>query len=222
MRKRYISLGLLCLMLLPAGLLSSAEDANATLEARVLELEARVAELQAQVEALVAQQEQQQDTPVPFSMNQPQPLGGALTVTITGYETGTRFRYYPAGGFSTSTLSARTGYRLLLLTLRVENTSGGDAYVSPLVSAQIAYGSDYTAAARDTFFYLASPGAYAGGLKTIGAQTAVDGCLLFAVPEGVDGSDEAIRVTFTVDGAQYACTLRAGSGLKASGEEAAF
>ncbi len=194
----------------------SAEDSRLeALEARVEALEQQIAEL------LAERDEVTEPSAEPFHIGESLALGEGLTMTVNGYETGDRFRYYPSGGFSTTTLTAKAGYRLLCLYITVENNTGRDVYASSFLDAEVLHGRAYSSQARDTFFYLTGRGMYAGGLRTIGSNTSLEGCLLFAIPEAAETSTESIAVQFRYNGTLYACTLRDSESLLPSTGEAA-
>lgn len=135
-----------------------------------------------------------------------------VALTITGYETGARFRYYPSGGFSSASLIARRGYTLLCLFVSVENSSDEDFDVAELFGMELTY-ADYRGEPRDTFFYRMKSGAYAGGVVAILADGAADGCLLFALPEEAEGSRQCISVRFVYGEGTYVCVLRPNEGI---------
>lgn len=146
-------------------------------------------------------------------VGEPLALPNNVRLTITGYETGARFRYYPSGGFSSVSLMARQGYRLLCLLVTVDNGSSADLDVSDLLPITLAYGADYESAARDTFFYRTRSGAFSGGAIAIRAGSQVEGCLLFAIPSEAETSGRRIAVTLPYGDETYACELRPGTAL---------
>lgn len=196
-------------MTLVSGVALAEETADpiAALEARVTALEEQVAQL---LEA--AQEEETPPTPdsETFSMGAPLLLEEGKAITVTSFDTGTRFRYSPAGGFSTLTLSSKSGYRLLCLYMTVDNDGMDNLSTSKLLDAELLYGADYTNKAQDTFFYRNSMGFFTGGLKSIGPRTSVDGCLLFAVPEDIDESRSGITLRLSYEDEVFECVLREG------------
>jgi len=118
-----------------------------------------------------------------LSLNEAIALGNGLSLTVNRYETSGRFQYYPAGGYLSSTLSAKDGYHLLCVYVRVENKGDGEVSVSRLLNAGVYCGAEYTAKAKDSLYYLTKQGVYAGGLKVISPRSAVEGCLLFSLPD---------------------------------------
>ncbi len=225
-RKRYIGFIALCLglsLFVPAVFLPVFAQSDDT-EDRLAALEERVTALEDQLAALLADREVPGDPSAePFLVGEALGLTEGLTLTINSYETGSRFRYYPSGGFSTTTLTAKNGYRLLCLYVTVQNDTGADINVSTLMDMEVFHGSAYSSKVRDTFFYLTSRGVYAGGLRTIGQKTSVEGCLLFAIPEAAETSEERLAVQLRYHDKLYACTVReSGSLLPAEGESESF
>lgn len=143
-----------------------------------------------------------------------------LSITFSGYDTGSRFRYYPAGGFSSASLVARGGYRLLCLYIEVDNGTGRDVMTSELLSMELRYGKSYTSQPQNTFFYRTKTGAFAGGARAIRSGAAVEGCLLFALPIEAEKSEDRIDVTWQAEGDTFECILRTGKkGLRVVDEE---
>ncbi|MDL2319269.1 hypothetical protein LJC74_09420 [Eubacteriales bacterium OttesenSCG-928-A19] len=207
----------LVLLMLPSLALASGDSD------RIADLEARVEALEARMDALLDDnRETGNGETEPLAIGAPLELEPGRSITLTSYDTGNRFKYSPAGGFSTLTLSAKTGYRLLCLFTTVNNESSQDLSTAQLLDATVCYGDDYTNKAQDSFFYRTSMGAYAGGLKSIGPNTSVEGCLLFAVPEDIDESRARISVQLVYDDTTYECVLRPGGARLEAGEPAAF
>lgn len=203
--KRYIALVMACMLMMPVIALAQEEDD------RIAALEARIQALEEQLEALVSAgttQAEAEPQAQPFALEETLTLEAGKKLTLVGYETGTRFRYSPAGGLSSLSLSAKKGYRLLCLYVTVENESGGDLSTASLLDAVLTYGQEFANKAQDSFYYKMNHGGYAGGLKAIGPKTAVDGCLLFAVPEDVDTSSQRLAIQIQYNGQLYECELR--------------
>lgn len=211
-KTRSIALVLLCAALVPALAMAETE------EDRLTALETRVETLEAQVQALLTETEPSEEALSPFEIGEKCALDPGRSMTITAYETGTRFKYSPASGFSTLALSAKTGYRLLCLYVTVQNNAADDLYTATLLDTVLLYGGDYANKAQDSFFYRNSRGAFAGGLMSIRPQTQVEGCLLFAVPEDIDTSRQRIAVQFNYGDTIYECELR-GEGTRLESEE---
>ncbi len=213
---KYLGLFVAMALLISAFAISgNAEDSRLeALEARVETLEQQIAELLAERDALA------EPTAIPFAIGETLTFGEGLTMTVNGYETGDRFRYYPSGGFSTTTLTAKAGYRLLCLYITVDNKTGRDVYASSFLDAEVLHGRAYSSQARDTFFYLTGRGMYAGGLRTIANNVSLEGCLLFAIPEAAETSSESIAMQFKYNGSLYACTLRDSESLLPDSGEA--
>lgn len=218
-RFQYGSL-VLALMLAITVILPSPVIGEATEETRMDALEARVTALEAQLAALLsdeggdvkATEAPQESEPHDdeYLLGETMMLDEGHSVTMTTYETGTSFRYSPAGGFSTLRLSAKNGYRLLCLYVTVENNAASELNTARLLDTVLEVGSDYSSKAQDSFFYLNNRGVYAGGLKVINPGAKVQGCLLFAVPEDIDESSERIAVQMAYGDDTFACTLRPG------------
>lgn len=220
-----VTVALVLILLIPALVPAETDD----LEARIKALEARMDALEAQLEALpeqegeaVAKGEDAEVGDQALVLGEPLSLGDGRTVTITEYETGTSFRYSPAGGFSTLRLSAKSGYSLLCLYVTVDNQSPDSLNTARLLDTVLEYGDDYTNKAQDSFFYLTSRGVYAGGLKSISPGATVHGCLLFAVPEGIDESGEQVTVRMTYGNGVYECELRPAGARLELGEATSF
>lgn len=204
---------LLCVALLPG--LAAAEEADGT-DARMDALEARIIALEAQLEAILAgdAQEATEHEAQPFGVGESLKIGDGCTITISSYETGTNFRYTPGNGMSALSITAKGGYRLLCVYMTIDNTGRQAVGTAKLVDSVLQYGREYTNKAQETFFYRNSKGAYASGLKTIGAGATVEGCLLFAVPDTVDVSGEQVAIRMAYGDTVYECVLRpAGSVL---------
>lgn len=214
--KKAVSMLLLAAVLLPSFVV--AEDTD-----RLAALEARIAALEEKMETIIGVEEEPAPQTQSFAPGETFQLEAGKTLTVQKYDTGARFRYSPAGGFSTLTLSAKTGYRLLCLYVTVENDAADDLYTSRLLDTVLHYGADYTNKAQDSFFYLNARGMFAGGLKTVGPKSTVNGCLLFAVPDDIETSGERLAVAFHYGGTAYECELReSGTRVKVSGEAASF
>ena len=215
MQKGFAMLGV-CAMLLPS--LALAED----MEARIAALEQRIDALEAQLDTFTEENEPSIPEATAFTVGQPLELEANKTLTIREYDTGSKFKYSPMGGFSTLTLSAKSGYSLLFLYVTVDNASKDDFYTSQLLVSTLFYGGSYTNQAQDSFFYQNSRGVFAGGLKSIGPQTSVDGCLLFAVPDDIDTSRERLAVRINYGDEIFECELRSSGALLAPGTAETF
>lgn len=217
-RNAWLCACLALVLMMPAAALATSADE------RIAELEARIAELEAQLDALQPDGEAPDDAPPvnALQLGETIELTPGTTVTFTEYSTGNRFRYSPAGGFSTLTLSAKSGYRLLCLFATVENGAQGDLATAQLLNVTVSCGKEYTSKAQDSFFYENALGMYAGGLKSIGPKTAVNGCLLFAVPEDIETSRERIAVQMVYGDVTYECVLRPAGALLEAGEATPF
>jgi len=156
---------------------------------------------------------QSDDPPPEWAIGEAFAFSGDVTITITGYETGSRFRYYPAGGFSSASLRARPGYELLCLYIEVDNRSVEDFRTAILLDMQLRHGTDYTAIPQNTFYYKTNSGGYAGGATAIRAGAQVEGCLLFALPVDARHSQRRIYVSFQVGEDAYLCELRPATGM---------
>lgn len=212
---------------------SRAVTATADDEERMAALEARVTALEEQIAALTGQKAiapaETEDTATgtegnthAMTIGDPLLLGDGRTITVNDYETGTTFRYSPAGGFSTLSLSAKEGYRLLCLYVTVENNAPDDLNTARLLDTDLNVGADYTNRAQGSFYYLNNRGMYSGGLKSIPAGSKVSGCMLFAVPDDIDDSGERVMVQMRYGDAVYECLLRIGGQLRIEGETEAF
>ncbi len=190
------------LMMLPAAALSETETERITV------LESRLAELEALLKQVSLESEPAE--PVDVAVGEPITLAQGLTITLDDYETVERFRYYPAGGYSATTLLAKAGYNLLCLAVTVDNETSKDIHVATLLDATLSLGQEYTAQARHSFFYLAQPDVYTGGLKCVTSGTTVEGCLLFAVPDWTESSTEPLALRLDFAGEAYVFTLRQG------------
>jgi hypothetical protein len=207
MKKSVIALALLLALLLPGAALGETEtDAE-----RIAALEARVAALEAQVASLLAQgvaEYEQAPTAQAMALGEALPLAEGLTLTASEWQAADRFRYYPAGGQVSSTLSAKAGYRLLCLFVTINNQTQQDVPVDTLLNATLYAGRDEGLRAQNAFYYRTNRGTYAGGLRTIGPGTQVSGYILFAMPESAEQSGGSLRVQFTYGEKAYAYTLR--------------
>lgn len=215
MQKGFAVLGV-CAMLLPS--LALADD----MEARIAALEARIDALEAQLDTIADENEPSIPEATAFSMGEALEFEPGKALTIREYDTGSKFKYSPMGGFSSLTLSAKSGYRLLCLYVTVTNDSQSDLYTAQLLDTTLFYGSSYTNQAQDSFFYQNARGVFTGGLKSIGPRTSVDGCFLFAVPDDVDTSRERIAVQVTCGDELYECVLRPGGALLEPGTAETF
>lgn len=229
-KKSSLAIVLLCALMIPGVVLSDTmEERVAELEARILELEARLEEMTRGGTTSEPPEPKAEfggmDAPSAYTVvNGAVELGDRLTVTITGYEVKDRFKYYPAGGFSSVTLSAKEGYRLLCLYVTVDNQMDSAFGTSALLDARLVDTSGYTGSARDTFFHLNSQGVYAGGKVSIASRKTEEGCLLFAIPADTEHADTEITVELTYSDTVYTCVLREGnqSVLQTDGEAISF
>lgn len=198
---------LVCAMLYPLAALG--EDGARDWEAEIAEMQARMQALEAELEALRRGTDADDQVPesIPFAVEETLSLGDGKTMAITGYDTGTRFRYSPSGGLSLLSLSAKSGYRLLCLYVSLENNTDTELLTAPLLNSQLAYGKTYTNKAQSSFFYRNRNG-FSSGLKAVGPKTTVEGCLLFAVPESMETSNNRIAVRFVIEDTYYECELR--------------
>jgi hypothetical protein len=207
MKKSMIALALLLALVLPGAALGEAmTDAE-----RIAALEARVAALEAQVASLLAQgvaEYEQAPTAQAVALGEALPLADGLTLTVTEWQAADRFRYYPAGGQASSTLSTKPGYRLLCLFVTIDNQTQQDIAVETLLQATLYAGRDEGLRAQNAFYYRTARGNYAGGLRSIGPGTQVSGCLLFAMPESAESGGGSLRVQFAYGEKVYAYTLR--------------
>lgn len=200
---------LAALLLVPTALSESADERIEALEARVAALEAQI-RLLLETEAEPAQEPEKSIPSQVFELNGKIALEENLYLTVRGFESGDRFRYYPSGGIMTSTLSAKDGYRLLCVYVTVQNDQNVDFYTSTIMDITVSVPDGYSTLPRNTFFYLTNKGVYAGGLKSIGPRASVDGCLLFAIPEDADNT-ASLTLTLTYGGTDYECALTASS-----------
>ncbi|MDR0896856.1 MAG: DUF4352 domain-containing protein [Oscillospiraceae bacterium] len=208
MKKTLIAWALLLALLLPGAALGESTLADAE---RIAALEARVAALEAQVAALLAQgvgEYEQAPTAQSIALGEALPLADGLMLTATEWQAADRFRYYPSGGQVSSTLSAKPGYRLLCLFVTITNQTQQDVSVDTLLNATLYAGRDEGLRAQNAFYYSMGRGAYAGGLRSIGPDTQVSGCILFAMPESAENSGGSLRVQFVYGDQVYAYTLR--------------
>jgi hypothetical protein len=209
MKKKFlIVLAMLLAMLLPGAVLGESDPPDAE---RIAALEERVAALEAQVAALLAQgvgEYEQAPKAQEVALGEALPLAEGLTLTATEWQAADRFRYYPSGGQVSSTLSAKAGYRLLCLFVTINNQTQRDVPVETLLNATLYAGRDEGLRAQNAFYYHMGRGAYAGGLRSIGPNTQVSGCLLFAMPESAENSGGSLRVQIAYGDKVYAYTLR--------------
>lgn len=133
------------------------------------------------------------------------------TVSINSVAFGEKFRYTSSGGFSTLTLCAKPGYRLVCAFITLQNGSDETIPAAKVLMATLQYGDDYTNKAQELLLYRNKHDAYAGGLKYIEPNTKWEVCLLFAVPEDAEKSDIPLSILFQFDQQSYECILRAGS-----------
>lgn len=202
---------LLLLTMLPtASLATSDEETIAALQARIDTLEAQIRAL---TEEDASGEDEESDADAAqagdaLPLGAPILLGEGRAFTVADYAIGTRFRYSPAGGISSLSISAKPGYSLLCLYVRVENNTGEDLYTSQLLDATLKCGASYTGQAQESFFYKTVRGVYAGSLKLIGAGMTVDGCLLFALPEDAETSQDKLSVRFSLANGCYEVLLR--------------
>lgn len=196
---------LLVCLLTPAFAGATGEEDD-----RIAALEARVAALEERLNALLSTDEEDAEAPVQhFPLGSLVHLGDGRALTVTSFDTDVRFRYSPSGGLSTQALIAKTGYHLLMLNLSIANSANEALQTSRLVNATLYYGDSYKNQAQNTFFYLNSRGVYSGGMKDITPGSTVDGCLLFAVPSGIDFATDTVTVRLQYGNQLYECTLRA-------------
>ncbi|MCL1796001.1 MAG: hypothetical protein FWG37_03820 [Clostridia bacterium] len=156
----------------------------------------------------------QSDDPLPeWMLGEAFALSGDVAITVTGYETGSRFRYYPAGGYSSASLRARPGYELCCLYITVDNRSDEDYKTAALLEISLHHGTDYSAMPQNTFYYRTNSGGFAGGATAIRASARVEGCLLFALPVEARRSQRRIYITFQDGEHTYLCELRPATGM---------
>lgn len=198
-----------CALLIPVVALATAASEADRIEA----LEARVASLEAQLESILSTNEGEIMLVEPFAVDDQLTINGGHLITVTGFETGGRFRYSPANGFSTLSLSAKPGYRLLCLYVTIENAAEDDLYTGSLLDAVVSVGKEYSNKAQDSFFYVTSRGNFAGGLKAIGPGSSVEGCLLFAVPDDIESTGDQVSVRLTFGNTVYECVLKQAGAL---------
>lgn len=212
---------LLVLLMLPGMSVSSD-----TAEDRINALEARIRMLEEQLDQFLSEQAPEEASEMErYDPGDTVPLSSSLYMTIHETETGGRFQYYPAGGFSSTTLSAKRGYRLLCVYATVENTAATGADITALLNAELVYGNNggYTAPPRDSVFYINQRGDYAAGLTGVDSGAAADICLLFAIPEEAENSKERLSIRIQFGETQYECVVRDGFGVNIDlGEPADF
>lgn len=192
---------LLAALLMPvAGVAAQAEN--------IQSMESQRSVLEGKAESLAGKLYLPERETREFPMGEQLQLETGKSISVSEYDTGTRFKYSPAGGFSTLTLSSKSGYRLLCLYVNVRNDAKDNLYTERLLDTVLHLGESYSNKAQDSFFYLNPRGMFAGGLKSIGPKSSVRGCLLFAIPDDMETNGERMYVQFYYGDTIYECELR--------------
>ena len=134
-------------------------------------------------------------------------ISDGLSVWIDRYEVCETFQYSPVGGFSSVILSAKEGYRLLCLYLRVENRTDEAVDMLALRNMDL-FADGFPSVRACSSFFQTKQERHRVRPFQIKTHTILEGYLLYVLPEDALASDAQLTAALFYENNEYSCLLR--------------